>query len=302
MAGTVVFAIALTGCATSPSATGSASRSGSRAVITLVAAENFWGSIAAQLGGTHVAVTSIIDRPDADPHAYEPTTADARAIATADVVLVNGLGYDSWASKSAAANADPARTVITVGEVIGAKDGDNPHRWYNPGDVAKVADALTTVYKRHDPQDAVDLDTLRATFDTTNLADYHAAIADIKAHYAGTRIGASESIVAMIAPALGLNLITPPGFMNAISEGIDPTAEDKVTADSQISGHLIKVFLFNSQNATPDVTRQVEAAKAAGISVASVTETLVPSNASWEQWQTAQLLVLRDALAMAATR
>src|SRR4051794_13995668 len=125
---------------TSGSSSGAASGAATSRTIRVVAAENFWGSIAAQLGGSHVQVKSVIDNPDADPHDYEPTAADGRAIATADLVLVNGIGYDTWASKLAAANPSPNRVVLDVGQLLGVPDGGNPHRWYNPDDVTKVVD------------------------------------------------------------------------------------------------------------------------------------------------------------------
>ena len=106
----------------------------------------------------------------------------------------------------------------------------------------------------------------------------------------------------MLAPALGLDLVTPPAFLKAISEGTDPSAADKATIDAQISGQKIKVYVYNSQNATPDVQTQIAAAKAAGIPVTTITETMVPATATWQQWQTTQLEELRDALAKATGR
>jgi zinc/manganese transport system substrate-binding protein len=287
----------LTGCAS-----GTSTSLGESHVVHVVAAENFWGSIARQLGGDHVEVTSIIDSPDADPHDYEPTTADARTIASADLVLVNGIGYDPWAPKIAAANATPGQVVLDVGKLLGLAAGANPHRWYNPDDVERVVAQVTSDYKRLDPADATYFAERRTAFDTNGTAAYRAVIADIKAKYAGTPIGASESIVAMLAPALGLDLITPPDFLRAISEGDDPTPKDKSLIDDQITGKHIKVYVYNSQNATPDIQTQVAAAKREGIPVTSITETLVPATASWQQWQTAQLDVLRAALAQATGR
>lgn len=299
----VAAVVGLAGCGSpsSGSAAGSADGGASK-VIQVVAAENFWGSIATQLGGSHVKVTSIIDSPDADPHDYEPTAADGRAIAAADVVLINGVGYDTWATKLVAANPAPNRAVLTVGEVVGVGEGGNPHRWYNPADVTKVADQLTAEFKKADPADAAAFDAQRTAFETTDLAAYKAVITEIKTKYADTPVGASESIFAMLAPALGLDLVTPPAFLKAISEGTDPSAADKATIDAQISGQKIKVYVYNSQNATPDVQTQIAAAKAAGIPVTTITETMVPATATWQQWQTTQLEELRDALAKATGR
>jgi len=297
-AAAVSAAFGLAGCGTASSGTvGGSAGAGASRTIQVVAAENFWGSIAAQLGGSHVKVTSIIDNPNADPHDYEPTAADGRAIASADLVLINGVGYDTWASKLVAANPAPKRTVVTVGDVVGAGEGANPHRWYNPDDVTTVVNRLTAAYQNGDPADAAAFAAQKRSFETTGLAAYKAVIAQIKTTYAGTPVGASESIFAMLAPALGLDLRTPPTFLKAISEGTDPSAADKATIDAQLTGKKIKVYVYNSQNATPDVQTQIGEAKAAGIPVTTITETMVPATATWQQWQTAQLIALRDALA-----
>jgi len=293
----VLLVLALAGCSTSPGRA-----SGNSTVINVVAAENFWGSLAEQLGGTHVKVTSIINKPDADPHDYEPTAADGRAIATAGLVIVNGVGYDPWAAKLADANPSQGRTMLTVGDLVGAKDGDNPHRWYNPDDVRTVIDRITADYKKIHPADAAFFDSQHASVLSTNLKAYFDTINEIKTRYGGTPVGASESIFAMLSPALGLNLLTPPAFLTAISEGTDPAAADKATIDAQIRNKQIKVYVYNSQNATPDVQAQVDAAKAAGIPVTTITETLTPAGASFQDWQVAQLGALKQALAQATGR
>lgn len=290
----VAALLAAAGCATRPS--GASAHSG---VIDVVAAENFWGSLASQLGGIHVAVTSVVDNPDADPHDYEPTAADGRAIATARLAIVNGVGYDPWAGKLVDANPSSQRTTLTVGDLVGAKEGDNPHRWYDPDEVRRVLDRITADYRAIDPADAGYFATRHDTVLGQNLKAYFDLVDEIRTRFAGTPVGASESIFAMLTPALGLDLVTPPGLLAAISEGNDPTAADKTTADRQITTKQIKVYVYNSQNATPDVQAQVNAAKAAGIPVTTITETLAPAGASFQDWQVAQLTALEQALAQA---
>jgi zinc/manganese transport system substrate-binding protein len=299
-AGAAAAVLAVSACATTPG-TASGGASGGTTVIGVVAAENFWGSLAEQLGGTHVKVTSIISNPDTDPHDYEPTAADSRAIATARLAIINGVGYDAWATKLADANPSATRTTLTVGDLVGAKDGDNPHRWYSPDDVRTVIDRITAGYKKIDPAGAAFFDAQHATVLNTNLKTYFDTINQIRSGYAGTPVGASESIFAMLSPALGLNLLTPPGFQNAISEGNDPTAQDKAAVDQQIRTKQIKVYVYNSQNATPDIQAQVNAAKAGGIPVATITET-PPAGTSFQDWQVNQLTALKQALAQATGR
>jgi zinc/manganese transport system substrate-binding protein len=286
------------GCATTAPAAASDPGAGSK--IDVVAAENFWGSIAAQLGGTHVTETSIITNPDTDPHSYEATASDARTVAAAQIFIQNGIGYDtSWAPKLVAANPSASRTVLTVGDVVGLKDGDNPHQWYSHASVYKVIDAITAAYKAADPADAAYFDTQRTAFENQGLAQYNQLETDIKAKYAGTPIGASESIVSPLADTLGLDLITPYSFLKDIIEGNDPTAADKTLIDRQISAKAIKVYVYNSQNSTPDIQAQVAQARSEGIAVTTVTETLAPASDSFEQWQVAQLQALETALAQA---
>ncbi len=306
-----VAALALTSaCATtaptSPSAAtasgSSAAGSGGGKVIQVAAAENFWGSIAAQLGGDHVHVTSIITNPNTDPHSYEPTAADARTVTTAQFAIVNGIGYDGWADKLLATNPGSGRTELNVGDLVAIQPGGNPHRWYSPTNVHQVIEAITADYKKIDPADAAYFDQLKTVFETQTLAPYNQLIASIKATYAGTPIGASESIVTPLAQGLGLDLITPESFLDAMSEGTDPTAADKSTIDQQIKSKKIKVYVYNTQNSTPDVVAQVNLAKSEGIPVASVTETLSPAGDTFQQWQVSELQGIAAALKEATGR
>jgi zinc/manganese transport system substrate-binding protein len=269
--------------------------SGSK-TLEVVAAENFWGSLAAQLGGSHVHVTSLISKPNTDPHDYEPTPGDARAIASARLVIINGLGYDAWINRLLAANQSSRRRVLNVGDLVGLKDGANPHRWYSPVDVETVIGRITADYKTLDAADAASFDRLHSDFDDTALGQYRATLGKIKSKYGGTAVGASESVFSPLASVLDLKLLTPTSFLNAISEGNDPTAADKATVDRQIRTKQIKVFVFNSQNATPDVQQLIDAAKANGVVVVAVTETLTPEGATFQDWQTRQLQALEAAL------
>jgi len=299
------FAIAglLAGCATgTPAGSGPASPSTGNTKIAVVAVESVWGSIAAQVGGEHVTVKSIVASPNADPHDYEPTPSDGRALATAQYVIANGVGYDPWVAKLVDANPAPGRSVLTVGDLVGVKGGGNPHRWYSPDDVHRVIEQIAADYKRIDPADAGDFDRQQNHYQTEGLARYNQLIGDIKSRYGGTPIGASESIVTPLAEGLGLKMVTPESFLDAVSEGADPTAADKLTVDRQISTKQIKIFVFNSQNSTPDVAALVTAAKDTGIPVATVTETLVPATASFQDWQVDQLQGIEQALSRATGR
>jgi zinc/manganese transport system substrate-binding protein len=289
----VATALLAAACATTPPVPASVSGR-----IRVVAAENFWGSIAAQLGGSRVQETSIISNPQTDPHSYEPTAADARTISAAQLFVQNGIGYDtSWAPSLVAANPNSARTVLTVGDLLRLKDGDNPHQWYSRASVYAVIAAITADYQRIDPTHAAYYAQREAVFEGTTLAEYNRLEAEIKAKYAGTPIGASESIVSPLADTLGLDMLTPYSFLRDISEGSDPTTADKSLIDKQIRDRQIKVYVYNSQNSTPDIQAQVALAEQEGIPVTTVTETLAPAGDSFQQWMVSQLQGLEKALA-----
>jgi len=271
-------------------------------VLHVVAAENFWGNIASQLGGNRVQVTSVITSPATDPHDYEPTAADARTIAGARMVVVNGIGYDPWADKLIAANPVSGRIVLNVGDLVGIKPGGNPHRWYSPTDVQLMIDSIVRDYDKLEPKDSGYFAQQKTHFETKGLAQYMQLIATIKRKYSGVPVGASESIFAPLAQALGLKMLTPQTFLKAISEGTEPTAADKTTIDRQIAEKQIKVWVFNNQNSTPDVKRITDAARKRGIPVTTITETLVPASASFQDWQSRQLQALAAALARATAR
>jgi zinc/manganese transport system substrate-binding protein len=294
----IALCLLLAGCG----AASSGSSSSGSGKLQVVAAENFWGSIASQLGGDKVRVTSIITNPATDPHDYEPSPQDARTLAAARLAIVNGIGYDGWAEKLLAANPVGGRRVLNVGDLVGIKAGGNPHRWYSPGNVDQLINAITEAYKRMEPGQAGYFDAQRRTLETHGFAQYKGLVASIRARYAGVPVGASESIFAPLAEALGLRLLTPAGFLDAVSEGTDPTAGDKVTVDRQIADRDIKVWIYNSQNATPDVKRLTEEARARGIPIATVTETLTPAGTSFQAWQSRQLKAIARAVAAATGR
>jgi len=288
-------ALPLAGC-------GSGSGAVTQGGLRVVAAENFWGSIAAQLAGSKATVTSIIVNPNTDPHSYDPTPANARTLAGAKLAIVNGIGYDDWAPKLLAASPLAGRITLDVGGLLGLHDGDNPHPWYSPTNVNRVVGAIVADLTRLEPRDGSYFRARERSFETTGLARYHALINEIRARYRGVAVGYSESIFQPLGEALGLRLLTPYSFTKAIAEGTDVTAADKETVDRQAQEHLIKVWVFNSQNVTPDVQRVNQLARAAGIPIATVTETLSPASDSFQQWQVSELERLITALHRATGR
>ena len=289
----LVLALAMLGC-------GGGSTAGARSgMVKVVAAQNFWGSIATQLGGSKANVQSVVTDPNADPHEYETSTNDARAFADADLVILNGAGYDDWATRLLSANPSRHRTVLVAADVLGKKAGDNPHFWYNPDYVARLADQITADYKSVDSADAAYFDEQRAAF-TTALQPYTQRIADIKAKFSGVPVASTESIFVYMAAALGLNLISPASFMNAISEGNDPPAAAVIDFQNQLTGKEARVLVYNVQTATAVTTNIKGLASQEGIPIVGVSETLQPESATFQDWQLAQLVALENALSASA--
>jgi zinc/manganese transport system substrate-binding protein len=291
-------ALSLAGCGRSASS----STSSSAGKLQVAAAENFWGSIATQLGGGKVAVSSVIVNPNTDPHSYEPTASDGVVMARSQMAIVNGIGYDKWASKLLAANPSNSRVVLDVGNVLGLKEGDNPHQWYSPSSAQRVIGQIVTDYKQLDPRDASFFDKQRQVFEAQDLAEYNRLRSEIHSRYAGVPVGYSESIFQPLGQDLGLKLMTPYSFAKAIAEGTDVSAADKQTVNKQAEDREIRVWVYNSQNATPDVQRVDQLARSAHIPITTITETLSPSSASFEQWQDAELASLIRALHQATGR
>jgi zinc/manganese transport system substrate-binding protein len=286
----------LAGCGSSHDATATPGK------IFVVAAENFWGSIAGQLGGDKVTVDSIIVNPNTDPHSYQPNASDGVALARSRMAIVNGIGYDSWASQLLAANPSRSRVVLTVGNLLGLTQGDNPHQWYSPTSVQRVIDQIVSDYSRIDPKDSAYFEAQRTSFESRGLAEYRHLIAAIRARYAGVPVGYSESIFQPLGEALGLKLLTPYSFAKAIAEGTDVSAADVQTVDAQAQDHRIRVWVYNSQNVTPDVQRVNQLVRAAHIPITTITETLSPASATFEQWQVAELRSLQLALRQGESR
>ncbi|HUZ35606.1 MAG TPA: zinc ABC transporter substrate-binding protein [Streptosporangiaceae bacterium] len=296
-AGLAMLAAAAAGCGTSPHA-GPGAPSRTR-MIYVVAAENFWGSIAGQLGGSHVTVLSLVSDPNADPHEFESSAASARAMAKANFVIQNGAGYDDWVSLLAGASPNPHRRVLSIGALLGKHPGDNPHLWYDPGYVTAAENRIEACYKALDPRDAAYFTARRAATDAA-FAGVRARLAEIRRQDAGKPIASTESIVVYLARYLGLRVISPPAFMNAVSQGNEPPAASVAQFERQLATHQADVLVYNEQTATAVTTSMRELAIRYHIPVVGITETIQPPRASFQRWFGAELAALRHALSGSA--
>lgn len=263
--------------------------------ITIVAAEDFYGNIAEQLGGGKVSVTSILTDPNVDPHEYESDVQDGIAITNANVVIENGLGYDTWMDKLLGASPNPNRIVITAGAVATDPLPENPHVWYGIDNIWAISGAITNALIKIDPADMSYFEDNRADF-IKSLAPITATMGEIDMQYAGTPVGLTETIYLYQTGPMGLDVLTPITFERAVAEGNDPSAQDVNTTDQQIARRQVKVLIYNSQTVTPITTNLENAALANGIPVVPVTETM-PASDTYQQWMMAELGALQAALA-----
>jgi zinc/manganese transport system substrate-binding protein len=292
---TMAVVLTLAGCSSSSPAATATHRGPTAKTLDIVAGENFWGSVVAQLAGKAGNVTSVISDPNADPHNYESSSDGARAFAGADYVVLNGAGYDSWAEKLLSGNPNPKRKVLSVADLLAKRDGDNPHFWYNPDYVTKFTDRIQSDLTSLDPADAGYFEAQRASFDTA-MGPYRSTLAGIKVAFAGTKVASTESIVAYLTQYLGLDLISPPELMAAVSEGNDPPAASVALFQQQIATKQANVLFYNSQTSTAATTNIKNLARRVGVVTVAVTETIAPAQATFEQWFTAELVSLQAAL------
>lgn len=263
--------------------------------IRIVAAENFWGSLASQLGGTKVTVTSIVSDPNADPHEYEVNATDARDFSSADYVILNGAGYDSWGNKLLAASPNSTRQVLNVATLLGKKDGDNPHFWYSPAYVNKVIAKIEQNLVSISPANKAYFSKQYAAL-TASLSSYQQRIATIKKQFSGTKVASTEDIFAYLASAAGLNLVSPAPFIQAVADGNDPPTNSVVQFQQQLQSGQVKVLVYNEQTVTSLTTSMKAIAAEQNIPIVGVTETIQPSDTSFQVWMNAELLNLQNAL------
>jgi len=266
----------------------------SSSTVQIVAAENFYGDIAQQLGGNHVQVVSILSDPNADPHEYESSVKDAEAVSKAQIVIKNGEDYDTWMDKLLSASPNKNRIVLTGATIADHTLPDNPHVWYGPDNVKTIAGAITTALKKADPSDSATFDSNLSNFDNS-LQPIQQKIADIKSKYSGTPVGLTETIYLYQTKSEGLNVLTPLAFEHAIAEGNDPSADDVAKANDQITNKQVKVLIYNEQTITPVTTNLENEAKQRNIPIVPVTETM-PQGKHFQDWMMDQLTNLENAL------
>jgi zinc/manganese transport system substrate-binding protein len=261
--------------------------------IAVVAAENFYGDIARQIGGDRVAVVSIMSNPDQDPHLFETTPGIVRQLAAAQIVILNGANYDPWMDKLLAATPRAGRTVVSAAQLTGRKPGDNPHLWYDPATMpamaTAIADALAKADSAHAPDYAARLKTALAA-----LARITQRVAQLKAKHAGIPVTATEPVFGPMTDALGLNMRNQ-RFQLAMMNDTEPSARDVAAFESDLKERKVKALIYNSQVSEKLTERLRDIAGKAKVPVIGVTETM-PPNVSFQDWVLGELDALDKAL------
>ena len=290
LVGLVVALIAMVSGCTSPASGRTASGR-----LSVVVGENFWGNLAAQVGGRHVSVVSLISSPDADPHLFEPSTRDELDVATAGVVIVNGAKYDPFMDRLLAAAPSSHRRVVRVSAVLHVTGSDpNPHLWYDTPALPTVVDAFASSFSNADPSHAAAY--RRGAAETiASLQPLEHAVDEFAHADAGDPVAYTERVPGLLLAAAHLHILTPVGFARSVEDGTEPSPADVAAMRALITGRRIDALLYNEQ-ATSSVTAQLQSlARTAGIPVVAVTETM-PTDATFESWQLGQVEALSAAL------
>jgi zinc/manganese transport system substrate-binding protein len=257
-----------------------------RGAIGVVAAENFYGDVAGQIGRAQVHVTSILSNPDQDPHLFEASPSVARAISDAQIVVYSGIDYDPWMEKLLGAARSGERTTIVVAELAGRKAGDNPHIWYDPATMLAYAKALGAALDADDPAHAAGYDQRLARF-TASIAPIQAKIATLRARLAGTPVTATEPVFGYMFEALGMQVRNMP-FQMAVMNGTEPSASDVAAFERDLRTHAVKLLVYNAQASDPIAARMERLAKASGVPIVGAAETEPPGK-SYQGWMMGEL-------------
>ncbi|HZT54540.1 MAG TPA: zinc ABC transporter substrate-binding protein, partial [Gaiellaceae bacterium] len=266
-----VLVLTLPLAALAPLLAGCGGRGRAAGTLGVVAAENVYGDIAAQIGGPRVAVTSLLTSPSADPHLFEPGAAGGLAVAGARVVLENGLGYDTFMERLVRAAPSGRRIVVTMAGVLGVRGrAANPHLWYDVPRLGRIAAAIAAALERADPRHASAYRAGLARFDRS-LAPLARAVAAIRRRYRGEPVAETEPVAGYLLAAAGLDNLAPAAFTRAIEQGSEPSPAAVAAMESLVARRRIRALIYNRQTVSPITARLRATARRAGIPVVPVT-------------------------------
>jgi zinc/manganese transport system substrate-binding protein len=292
---TVVLA-ALAGASLGLTACGSSRAALPKGVVAVLAAEDQYGSVASQVGGRYVQVTSVENNPNVDPHNYEASPSVAAQVASAGVVIQNGVGYDSWINKLESATTSSTRKIVVAQALLGWPDSTpNPHLWYDPATMPLVANAVATDLAGLEPAHAAYFRARARRFDE-ELGPWLAAISSFKRRDAGVTAATTEPVADYLLQAMGIHNLTPFAFQADIMNGNDPTPQDVALEDGLFSNHSVKIFAYNEQ-VVDSLTESIRAnAQGAGVPIVGVYETM-PNGYDYQRWMLAETAAIARAVA-----
>lgn len=263
------------------------------APVPVVAAENFYGDIAAQIGGPNVQVTSILANPDQDPHLFEASPSVGRAVSAARIVIYNGIDYDPWMTRLLAAARASHRRSIVVAALAGRKSGDNPHIWYDPGTMLTLAKVLSAALAAEDPPHKAAYAQRLAQFESS-LKPLQAEIATLRRRYRGVPVTATEPVFGYMFDALGMS-VRNPSFQRSVMNDTEPSPSDIAAFEADLKTHKVRLLLYNSQASDPVADRMEKLARASHVPIVGATET-EPAGKNYQQWMADALAAVTRAL------
>jgi len=289
--GVAALALAAAGCGSSGASTGSGS-----GVINAIGAENEYANVLAQIGGKYVHVSSILNNPNTDPHTFESSPQVAREVTAAQLIVQNGVGYDTFMNKIESASPDASRKVIIVQDLLGLPDDTpNPHLWYDPRTMPAAAKAMADDLSALQPAHKAYFQANLAKFDSS-LTPWLNAIAAFKARYAGTTAATTEPVADYLLTAMGISNLTPFTFQADIMNGVDPSPEDIALENRFFTKHQVKVFCYNQQVVDALTTSIRQTALTAGVPVVGVYETMPTPGYDYQSWMLAEVNAIEKAV------
>jgi zinc/manganese transport system substrate-binding protein len=286
------LAVAAAGCGSS-STSDPTTASGA---INAIGAENEYANVLSQIGGQYVHVTSILNNPNTDPHTFEASPQVAQEVSGADLIVQNGVGYDSWINKMESASPNSKRKVIVVQNLLGLPNNTpNPHLWYNPVTMPAAAKAMANDLSALLPAHKAYFQANLAKFDSS-LTPWLNAIAQFKAAYPNITAATTEPVADYLLTAMGIKNLTPFTFQADIMNGVEPSPQDISLENGFFSKHMVKVFAYNQQVVDALTTSIRENALKDGVPVVGVYETMPTPGYDYQSWMLAEVHALEKAV------
>ena len=267
-----------------------------KGVIQAIGAENEYADVLAQIGGADVHVSSILNNPNTDPHTFESSPSVAEEVRGAQLIVQNGVGYDTFMTTIESASPNAARKVIVAQHVLGLpNDTPNPHLWYTPRTMPAVAKAMAADLAALQPAHAAYFRANLAAFDAS-LKPWHAAIAAFREDHHGVSVATTEPVADYLLEAMGIHNLTPWRFQADIMNGVDPAPQDVTLENGYFTGHKVQVFCYNQQVVDALTTSIRHTALSAGVPVVGVYETMPTPGYHYQTWMLAEVNAIEKAV------